>query len=216
MLKKHAVFSKPYIGIFSIATEELTVVPQVDKEVFSEAMDTSVVRTTVGGTRVNGSLMCGNSNGLLVSDIAEEREIEPLLDHTDVTTAPDHLNALGNNVLMNDYGALLHPDLNEQTEDAVHSLFDVEVEKGTVAGMSTVGSIAVVTNKGALCHPHTDEEEMEMMEELFDVPVEKTTANHGSAWIGTCLIANTAGAVIGNETTPIEMGRIEEGLGYLD
>jgi len=216
MLKKHAIDQKPYIGVFSVATEELTIIPLVDKEAFEEAMETPVVKTTVGGTRVLGALMAANSNGILVSDIADNREIEPLLDHADVTLVPDRFNALGNNILINDYGALIHPELHKKTEDAIESSLNVPVKRGKIAGIEMVGSVAVATNKGILCHPHVKDDEKEMMEDLFNVPVMKTTANHGSAWIGTCLVANTKGAVIGDRTTPIEMGRIEEGLGYLD
>lgn len=216
MLIKHAIDQKPYIGVFCVATEDLTVIPLVDKDVFQEAMETPVVKTTVGGTRVLGSLMVANSNGILVSDIAEKREIEPLLEHNDVTLVPDKFNALGNNILVNDHGALIHPELHKKTEDSIKSFLDVPVKRGKIAGIEMVGSVAVATNKGILCHPHVNGDEKEKMEELFNVPVMKTTANHGSAWIGACLIGNTKGAVIGDRTTPIEMGRIEEGLGYLD
>lgn len=34
--------------------------------------------------------------------------------------------------------------------------------------------------------------------------------------IGSGLVANSKGAIIGNLTTGIEMGRIEEALGFLD
>ncbi len=216
MLKKHAIDQKPYIGVFTVATEEISIIPLVDKDPFEEAMETPVVRTTVGGTRVLGALMVANSNGILVSDIAESREIDPLLDYADVTLVPDRFNALGNNILINDYGALIHPDLHNKTEKAIKSFLNVPVKRGRIAGIEIVGSVAVATNKGILCHPHVKDDEKEMMEDLFEVPVMKTTANHGSAWIGTCLVANTKGAVIGDRTTPIEMGRIEEGLGYLD
>lgn len=216
MLKKHAIDQKPYIGVFSVATEEISVIPMVDGGIFEEALETPAVKTTIGGTRVLGALMSGNSNGLLVSDIAESREIEPLLDYTDVTLVPDRFNALGNNILINDYGALIHPELHKKTEESIKSFLKVPVKRGKIAGIEMVGSVAVVTNKGLLCHPHVKEDEKKMMEELFNVPVMKTTANHGSAWIGTCLVATTKGAVIGNRTTPIEMGRIEDGLGYLD
>ncbi|MFP3872147.1 MAG: translation initiation factor IF-6 [Candidatus Natronoplasma sp.] len=216
MLKKHAIESHPYIGVFSAGSEKVTVIPPVEKKVFEEALETPVIKTTVGGTRVNGALMDINSTGAVVSDIIEEREIENLLEHLNVTVIPDPQNALGNNILINDYGALIHPDLGSKAEDTIRSELDLEVEKGTIANIKMVGSVAVATNKGVLCHPRSTEEEIERLERLFEVPVSKGTANHGSGWIGTCLVANTKGAVIGDKTTPIEMGRIEEGLGYLE
>lgn len=216
MLKKYAIESHPYIGVFSAGSEDICVVPPIDEDVFEEALETPVIKNTIGGTRVNGSLMCLNSQGAVVSDIIEEREIDVLLDHLDVTVIPDPQNALGNNILMNDYGALLHPEISEEGEKTIRSELDVEVKKGTIASGMMVGSVGVATNKGVLCHPHVEDEEIDMLEDLFDVPVSKGTANHGSGWIGTCMVANTKGAVIGDETTPIEMGRIEEGLKYLE
>ena len=50
---------------------------------------------------------------------------------------------------------------------------------------------------------------------IFDVNVMIGTVNHGSPVIGSGLVANTKGAIIGNLTTGIEMGRIEEALGFL-
>ncbi|MEF8832389.1 MAG: translation initiation factor IF-6 [Candidatus Thermoplasmatota archaeon] len=216
MLKKYAIESHPYIGVFSAGSEELVVIPPVDGGVFEEALDCPVVKTTIGGTRVNGSLMGMNSRGAVVSDIIEDREIENLLEHVDVTVIPDAQNALGNNILLNDHGALIHPGIEDEAQEAIESELEIEVRKGTIAGIKMVGSVAVATNKGVICHPHVTDEEIENLEELFGVPASKGTANHGSGWIGTCLVANTAGAVIGNETTPIEMGRIEEGLRYLE
>ncbi len=216
MLTKYAVESQPYIGVFSVGSEEVTIIPHIDESVFEEALETPVVKTNLGGTRVNGSLMCANSNGGIVSDIVEEREIESILDYFDVTMVDDKLNAIGNNVLVNDHGALIHPNLKKSTENAVADELEVEVKRGTIAGIKMVGSVAVATNKGVLCHPHLEDEEKEKLEEIFEVPVSKGTANHGSGWIGTCMIANSNGAVIGDKTTPIEMGRIEDGLGYLE
>jgi len=216
MLKKYAIESHPYIGVFSASSEDLVVIPPVDEDVFEEALECEVVKTTIGGTRVNGSLMGLNSKGAVVSDIIEEREIDNLTEYVDVTVIPDAQNALGNNILLNDRGAMIHPDIEEEAKEAISSELEVEVRRGTIADIKMVGSVAVATNKGVICHPHANDEEIEILEDLFEVPVSKGTANHGSGWVGTCLVANTVGAVIGNLTTPIEMGRIEEGLRYLD
>jgi translation initiation factor 6 len=55
---------------------------------------------------------------------------------------------------------------------------------------------------------------MDLLRETLHVPVAITTANYGSALVGACMVANSKGAVVGSKTTPIELGRIEEGLGY--
>jgi translation initiation factor 6 len=54
---------------------------------------------------------------------------------------------------------------------------------------------------------------MELLKSALHVPVMITTANYGAAQVGACIVANSHGAVVGARTTPIEIGRIEEGLG---
>ena len=75
---------------------------------------------------------------------------------------------------------------------------------------------AVVTNKGLLCHPKVEQDEKRQLEKIFNVSVMIGTVNHGVPLIGSGLVANTKGAVIGGLTTGIEMGRIEEALNFLD
>jgi translation initiation factor 6 len=40
------------------------------------------------------------------------------------------------------------------------------------------------------------------------------TINHGVPLIGSGLVANTKGAIVGNLTTGIELGRIDEALKF--
>ena len=103
-----------------------------------------------------------------------------------------------------------------QELDAGWVYLGVPAKKGTIASLGTVGMAAVVTNKGCLCHPKTTPEEVEQLEKVFDVDVMIGTVNHGFPMIGSGLVANSNGAIIGNMTTGIEMGRIEEALGFLD
>ncbi len=111
-------------------------------------------------------------------------------------------------------GAIVHPGFDAETVKEISSALGVRVERGTVAGLKTVGSAAVTTNKGTLCHPHVRPGEIEVLKDVLQVPVSMTTANYGTAQVGACIVANSRGALVGNRTTPIEMGRIEEGLGY--
>jgi len=128
----------------------------------------------------------------------------------------DVINAAGNDILANDYGALVHPELKSTTIKQISTVLGVPVQKGTIASLGTVGMAAVVTNKGCLCHPKTTEEEMTQLKKVFDVDVMIGTVNHGFPMIGSGLVANTKGVIIGNMTTGIEMGRIEEAFGFLE
>ena len=126
------------------------------------------------------------------------------------------MNASGNDIPVNDFGALVRPDVKEKTIKDIKGVLQVPVHQGTIASLKTVGMAAVVTNKGLLCHPKVTEDEKKKLEKLFQVPVMIGTVNHGSPLIGSGLIANSKGAIIGDMTTGIEMGRIEEALGFLD
>jgi translation initiation factor 6 len=128
----------------------------------------------------------------------------------------DIINAAGNDILANDYGALVHPELKTTTIKQISNILGVPVQKGTIASLGTVGMAAVVTNKGCLCHPKATDEERQQLKKVFDVDVMIGTVNHGFPMIGSGLVANTKGAIIGNMTTGIEMGRIEEALGFLE
>jgi len=208
----------PYVGVYAAANDEVLVVgPEVPRKTgrgMADALEVRLVETTLGGSGVVGSLIAMNSRGAIVSGLAEAREITRL-GLPRLTPLAHKLNAVGNNILCNDSGAVVHPGFDDSTVRAVSETLGVPVQRATVAGVRTVGSAAVATNKGVLCHPHANEDEMGLLKDVLRVPVRTTTANYGTAQIGACLVANTRGAIIGSRTTPIEMGRIEEGLGYL-
>ena len=87
----------------------------------------------------------------------------------DVFVFEDVINAAGNDILVNDNGALIHPDIKERSVKKIGETLGVPVLKGTIASLKTVGMAAVVTNKGCLCHPKISDDEKKQLEELFDV-----------------------------------------------
>src|SRR5438094_276553 len=156
---------------------------------------------------------------IFIDDVLNEylrkrgREHPPRRIRVAVYPLPHRLSAVGNNVLCNDYGAVVHPGYDDEAVTFIGEVLGVNVVRGTVAGIKTVGSVAVATNKGVLCHPHARPGEMEVVKSTLQVPVVITTANYGAAQVGACMVANSDGAVVGSRTTPSELGRIDEGLG---
>jgi len=218
VLRRFHLAGNAYVGVFCATSEDLSVVsPEVGSKAardIATALGTRVVRTTVAGSTVVGSLVAMNSSGIVASEFADARELGALgAVRSRLLRHP--LNAMGNNVLCNDRGALVHPGYDDRSIREMSAALEVPVERGTIAGIRTVGSAAVATNKGVLCHPHIRDAERKVVESVLGVPATITTANYGTAQLGACLIANTKGAVVGSRTTPIELGRIEEGLGYL-
>jgi len=215
LLWRVEVAGNPYVGVFCAANDErLLVAPGVPKSVIrhmDEALETTHVVTSVAHSTVLGALVAMNSNGILASPFIEHKELDAIGDA--VYPLPHRLSAVGNNVLCNDRGAVVHPSYDDEAVDLIGEVLGVPVVRSTVAGIRTVGSVAVATNKGVLCHPHARPGEMGVLKETLKVPVAITTANYGAAQVGACMVANAHGAVVGSRTTPIELGRIEEGLG---
>jgi translation initiation factor 6 len=221
MLKRLSIGGNPNLGVYAQATEDYLFISDqaTKKEVaqFVEALEVEPVRLTVGGTHLVGSLLTATRRGILVSDILTVRE-EALLADTglEVATLSHTLNAAGNMVLANDNGALVGIEYPEPVRRLIADVLKVETTVSPVAGLVTVGMAGATNARGALVHPKATPEERETIRRALRVEVMPGTINHGTALIGAGLVANTRGAAIGTATTGIEIGRIDEALGFLD
>jgi len=209
----------PFIGVWCATNNNLAIAPQnatkSNIRKIEKALSVNVINCTVGGTNLIGSLVTMNSNGAVITNFIEESERTVLEKHIDIGILDHKLNASGNIILANDNAAMIHPELDENAEMIIKDTLKVDVFRGTIAGLKTVGAAAVVTNEGLLCHPKTTKAEKIKLENHFGVPVEIGTANYGTPLIGACVIANVKGAITGFTSTGIELGRIESGLNLI-
>jgi translation initiation factor 6 len=219
-LLRAAFSGSPYVGVFARATDDcLLVRPDVDadlRESCGAELDVPVIATTVGSSGTVGSLVAANSNGILVTSRIRDRERKQIQEAVDlpVRELPGRINAAGNVVLANDSGAYVHPDLSREAVQSVKDALDVPVQRGTIAGVETVGTAALATNQGVLCHPKSTDETLDELEELLEVPADIGTVNYGGPLVGSGLVANEYGYVVGERTTGPELGRIDSALGY--
>jgi len=219
-LLRAAFSGSSYVGVFARATNDcLLVRPDLDADLHESCgaeLDVPAIATTIGGSGTVGALATGNSNGLLVSSRIRERERERIGNVVDlpVTELPGRINAAGNVVLANDTGAYVHPDIPREAVQAVEDGLDVPVHRGDIAGVQTVGTAGVATNRGVLCHPKSTDEELDTLEDVLGVPADIGTINYGGPLVGSGLIANDSGYIVGNDTTGPELGRIDSALGY--
>lgn len=220
MIIKTDINGNPYIGVFCACSENFLLVgPQVQESTaasIAEALEVEPLVATVGGVNIPGVLVAVNKKGIVVSDIASDSELESLSEHFNVLTVPDKQNAVGNNILVNDNKALVNPEMKDKSVRMIEEHMGVKAVKGTIGGYTTVGAAAVVNSKGIICHPYTTEEEKALLEKHFDLPMAISTANYGNPLLGACMAANTKGAAVGEQTTGVELNRIEDALGYLD
>ena len=209
----------PNVGVFFRANNNVAFIrkglPKKVKKKITSVLDVNLVELSIADATIIGSLLTFNSNGAVVTDFIDIDAVKIIKNQgLDICIINDNFNAAGNNILVNDNGALVHPDLKDKSLKEIEKTLNVSVHRGTIGSLKTVGMAAVVTNKGLLCHPKVTDEEKGVLEDVFDVDVMIGTVNHGSPVIGSGLVANTKGAIIGNLTTGIEMGRIEEALGF--
>jgi translation initiation factor 6 len=206
----------PNIGVYTAVNESFAFIagdaaPEFVKDV-EEALQVETTLMTVAGSFVIGSLVVMNSNGAVVSGLADPREIETIGKHINCTPIEDPLNAAGNNILANDKGAIINPQYSKSLVKVISDALGVECVQSSIAGMNTVGSVCRATNIGCVCHADATDEDMKLIQDVLKVECIRTTVNHGSRMLGAGILANSKGALIGDETTPIEMGKIEEGL----
>jgi translation initiation factor 6 len=206
----------PNLGVYSVANENIAIIsPDAAEEYVNDVIETlnvTPVLTTAAGSFVVGSLIAMNSSCIVISGLAEEAEISLLSKSMPVFALGSRYNAAGNNIVANDHGAIVNPNISDATVKDLEKALGVKCVRSMIAGIDTVGSACKATNKGAVCHPNTTDAEMQLISEVLNTEVRKTTLNHGCVYPGPCFIANTEGALVGDLTTPIEMGKLEDAL----
>jgi translation initiation factor 6 len=217
--RKLNISGSSVLGVFALCTDELVFVPndvspETVKEL-EESLGAVACRTSVSGSSIVGSLMRGNNTGIMVAGFILEKELRAIRKHIKAARLTEELNAAGNLILANDTAALVHPDLSEKSIKIIQKTLGVEVKRGTLGGLKTVGMAGIATNKGVLVHPKSTPLEISVIEEMFELPVNIGTVNFGSPLVGSGILANSKGYVVGEETTSPEISRIEDTLGYL-
>lgn len=216
MLKILDIRENPYVGVFIRACEGQVVAPPILEErelaIIEEVFKVPILRLSIGTVNILGSLLAMNSHGIVVSNIINEWELNNLPKDMNISILQDKNNAVGNMVLASERKALISPYLSKKSERTIADVLDVEVMRGTVAGLDNVGMAAVITPKGMLCHPKITSVEKERLEDFFGIKVSTGTVNFGIALIGSGLAANSHGAIVGSRTTGVELNRIENAL----
>jgi len=211
------VFGSPNIGVYCFCNEEMAVVPpgltSRKLKQFAEALDVNVCSTTVGGSTLVGALVAGNSKGLLVPHIIRDYELKRIEQVSKVIIVESNWTALGNVVLANDFGAVLHPDAPSEITESVSSQLGLQPTFGKVATLSFVGALAIATNKGAILSPKTLTEERSVIEAALQVGTELGTTNGGVPFVKSGILANSKGAVVGPLTRGAELMQITKALG---
>jgi len=209
----------PNLGLFTIPTDEFCIVGNTimkkDVKVIEEILKVKIVRATISDTELVGLFSTANSNGIVLPKNCKEKEVRVFKKMgLNVFVSQTKQTALGNLILVNDKGCVIPKEL-KKVKKQLEDCFGVEVEIGTIAGLSTLGSCAIATNKGLLAHINCTEEEMELLESVLKVDGDIGTVGFGSPFVGASVIANSKGFIVPKETTGPELQRVDEALGFI-
>ncbi|PWI49181.1 hypothetical protein CEE45_03325 [Candidatus Heimdallarchaeota archaeon B3_Heim] len=199
-----------HIGVSILCTENYALVPIETPDtlvrLIGSTMKVKVVRLA---ERIIGSLVVGNSNGFIISNVIT-KEVVDQIESTDlpVYQAPEFF-AFGNVVLANDYSGLISPIVPPSIRENIQRILKVPLTLKTIANSDLVGSLGYITNYGGLITPLANEEEVKEIKNLLNLhEIGVGSVNKGSEFIASGIIGNSKGMLIGRETTGIEIMEI--------
>jgi translation initiation factor 6 len=218
---KGTINGSPNIGLFSLSTDDYLLVPREiqrkNVHFLAKIFKVNVAKVTILESSLLGIFSAGNKNGILVPKFISLEEKKNLEETTSTPVVPleTKMTTIGNLVLCNNFGAIVSKKFERKTITLIEDCLDVEVVQSTFANSNLVGAVAFVTNKGLIAHPDSTEEELKIAEGVLKVEAGIGTANSGSVYLKSGIIANSNALIVGPDTTGPELARIESLLGFL-
>ncbi len=217
-LRQVSINGEDFIGLMGVSTDNYAITSP--GMVGVEILGVPAFKTKLYGTNLVGLFCAGNSNGLLLPYFISKERISLLREFfsesgldVQVGVLREKHTAIGNLISANDNAALVSPGIDSL--DKIADILDVEVRQSAIAGHDEVGACCVVTNRGFLSHPDAVDELGELSD-FFGVSGYVGSVNFGFPFIKSGIIANSNGYLVGSKTTGIEIGRIDDALGFLD
>jgi translation initiation factor 6 len=212
------IYRSPNIGVFLKTNDRHVLVPKglapTKREKLEGTLQVTAVATSVGESRLLGPLISMNGNGMLVSRLAEQNEIEELASATGLNVArlESRFTAVGNLVAANDRCALVSPILEPRAVAQVRDVLGADVERLPIKEYIQVGALVVATNSGAAVYPGLEEEEVARLGNILGVEAYPTSVNRGVPYVASGIVANSKNAVVGTQTTGPELVFITRAL----
>ncbi len=215
------VFGTPHIGVYIFVNNHIAIVPpgleNNVKNTISEILGVDIIETKIAGSVLNGVLVTGNDNGVILPRNIRDEEYELLsksLSKYGINTyiSRSRNTALGNLFLVNNNAGIVGLEFEQEEIPRVSEILGVEITARNVLNLTIPGSLAVVTDKGGVIHPDVSDDELNELMDIFKVNIERATVNSGIPFIKSGLIANNKGVLVGENTTGPEILRIRRGF----
>ena len=210
----------PNIGLFGYASNEYCLLGddvrmKVAKRI-AETLNVQLHRVSIAGTSLMGVFCAGNSKSMIIPSIAFDEEMKKL-DKAGIRyeVIETRFTALGNNVLANDHGCLVNPDMEDEAIKQIENALRVKVKRATIAGLNTLGSLAVLNRHGCLANYDISEDETQEIRKVLKLKTLPSSINRGNPYVKSGLILNDLDYVVGDQSTGVEIGEVENALGFI-
>jgi len=211
------ILGSHYVGLFGICNDSLCFLPPSIEEKALKSIEATLgvkaVKTSIYGSSLLAVFSKMNNKYAFIPSYANEKEIEAIEKEIKVKIITTE-QALGNMFETNDLGAIVSKDLQKSAVEGIKKT-GLNVTQMNIGKTDVVGSCIVATTKGFLVNPNITKEEAEILKTTFGVNGGSSTANTGDTFVRNSVLANSKGLILGENTTPYEINRIEEALGDL-
>lgn len=215
-LNTGTIRASPYVGIFAATSDEVTILPEStlpkEEEKVRELLQTRIVTCSLAASSVVGCLCRGNKQGFVFPSIVEDKELEQLREKkVNVLRTQTNL-CLGNWIALNDSVLVHHKRFPQKVVDEIAEFLKVKAISVNWEFTELVGASLVLTNNGFVVDPRIPEKAFLELEKAIGIKGKWSTANYGDLHIGNSLLANTKGALVGSNSTNVEIVSIDDGL----
>ncbi|VVB74393.1 Translation initiation factor 6 [uncultured archaeon] len=213
-IAKIRVLGSTYAGLFCVANDNLCLVPtSIDDKtmkIIEEVLEVKAVKGSIYGSSLLSVFAKMNNKHAYLPSFAEGKEVEAIEKEIKVKLIPTE-NALGNMMEVNDTGAIVSKTLGKKAVDEMRKT-GLMIAQTNIAKTDVTGSCIVATNRGFLVNPYVSKEEAELIASALGVKGGSATANTGDMFVRNSVLANKKGILVGENTTPHEINKIEEAL----
>ncbi len=208
---KYDVYRGPNIGIYTKANDSFVFIPNgfaaTKASTLSTHLQVAPLFTSVANTRLIGTPMVVNNNGMLIPNISFEHELSYLKKSTglNVQVLDVKMTALGNMMCVNDKGGVVSPKIPKEAVKTIQDTLGIEIIQKKIAGYHQVGAMAYANNHGGIIHPETDDDDIKAVSDILKVKIEPATINGGIPYVASGILANNKSIVVGNLTNGPEI-----------
>ncbi len=205
------MYRGPNIGIYTKTNDKFVFVPNgfadTKAKTLASYLKAEYVFASVANTRVLGTMMVINNNGVLLPSLCSQWEVDYFKKTTklNVGILDTKHNALGNLIAANDKGGVVSPKIPSEAVKIIIDTLGIEVIQKKVAGYHQAGVMVSANNVGGIIHPETDEDDIRAISDVMKVKLEPATINGGIPYISSGILANNNAVVVGNLTNGPEI-----------